>query len=82
MINDDMTVPSWDVEGGRVVQAALMLKCLKITDGDGNTILTAGAGNAHLANSVNNAVQNDQALKVEECYVPVSPNLLAKKTIH
>ena len=45
MINDDMTVPSWKLEGGRVVRAASMLKWLKTTDGDRNTILKV-AGNA------------------------------------
>ena len=82
MINDDMIVPSWNIEGGRVVRAASMLKCIKITDGDGNTILTAGAGNSHLAESVNSASQKDRGFLAEECYVPVSPELLAEKTIH
>ena len=81
MINDDMTVPSWKLEGGRVVRAASMLKCLKTTDGDCNTILTA-AGNASLAASLINASQKDKGLKVEEYYVPVSSKILSKKTIH
>ena len=82
MINDDMIVPSWDVEGGRVVRAASMLKCIKITDGDGNTTLTAGTGSSHLAKSVDNASEKNRGLKVEQCYVPVSQELLAEKTIH
>ena len=82
MLYDDMTVPSWDVEGGRVVRVTSLLKCLKITDGNGNTMLTAGARNPHLAENLIKSSQKDNGLKVEECYVPVSPELLVEKIIH
>jgi hypothetical protein len=82
VINDDVIVPLWDIEGGRIVRAASMLKCLKITDGNGNTMLTPEAGIAHLTKRVSIASQQDKSLKVEECYVRVSPELLSEDTVH
>ena len=82
MLNDDMTVPSWDIEGGRVVRVTSMLKCLKITDGNGNTVLAAGVENSHVTENLIKASQKNNSLSVEECYVPVSPGFLVERIIH